>query len=57
VDAVQLDYFLRDLKWNVWLHVGVEPGVVLLLRLPHFGHDKAFGVFICNVNHEARLLL
>jgi hypothetical protein len=41
VDAVKVDYFLRDLERNVWLHVCVEPRVVLLLRLPHLGNDKA----------------
>jgi len=57
VDAVSVDYFLRDLERNVWLHVCVEPGVVLLLGLPHLGNDKALGVFICDVDQEARLLL
>ena len=34
VDAVERDYLLRDLEGEVRLHLRVEPGVVLLLRLP-----------------------
>jgi len=57
VDAVKVDYFLRNLERNVRLHVCVEPGVVLLLRLPHLGNHKAFGIFIRDMDQEARLLL
>ena len=34
VDAMERDYLLRDLEGEVRLYVRVEPGVVLLLRLP-----------------------
>src|SRR5476649_1807845 len=57
VDAVEVDYLLRDLNRDVRLHVRVEPGVVLLLRLPHLGHDEAAGVFIRDMEQETGLLL
>ena len=41
---MKLDCFLRDLDRNVWLHVGLEPGVVLLLRLPHLSDNKTAGI-------------
>jgi hypothetical protein len=57
MNAVQVDDLLRDLEWDVRLHVLVEPGVVLLLRLPHLSDDEAAGVFIGDMEQEARLLL
>jgi hypothetical protein len=57
VNAMEVDYLLRDLHRNVGLHVRVEPSVVLLPRLPHLGNDETVGIFIRDVEQEARLLL
>ena len=56
VDAVKVDYLLRDLNRDIWLHVCVEESVVLLPRLPHLGNDETVGIFIRDVEKKAWLL-
>src|SRR5882672_1819162 len=56
-DVVDLDHFLLDLHGDVRNDVRVEPGVVLLLRLPRLGDAEALRVFERDVEHEAGLLL
>ena len=57
VNAVEVDYLLRDLHRDVGLHVRFEPSVVLLPSLPHLGNDETLGIFIRDVEQKARLLL
>src|SRR3954454_19949222 len=54
--GVDLDNLLLDLHGDVRYDVVVEPGVVLLLRLPDLGNAKALGVLERDVEHEPRLL-
>ena len=54
---MDLNNFLLDLHGDVRYDVVVEPGVMLLLRLPDFGNTEALGILERDVEHEPRLLL
>src|SRR5215217_3949206 len=57
VDRVKRNYLLLDLHRHVRDDVFVEPGVMLLLRLPDLGDAKALVVFIGDMEYEPRLRL
>ena len=56
-EVVEFDDLSFDLALHVCLDVLVEPLVVLLAALPDLGHGDTFGIWIRDVQDEARLLL